>query len=91
MPVETIKSTINQSADSIKIAANHIEIDGTTTFKNNNTTTTLSNYLNANYDAAGSAQTVANNAALKTDAVSRTQRIYYRQTASGAKPGINET
>ena len=32
LPVETIKSTINQSADSVKIQANHVEIDGTATF-----------------------------------------------------------
>ena len=32
LPVETIKSTINQSADSVKIHANHVEIDGTATF-----------------------------------------------------------
>ena len=32
LPVETIKSTINQSSDSVKIQAKHVEIDGTATF-----------------------------------------------------------
>ena len=40
---------------------------------------------------AQSAKNIADAAAPKTSAVSRTQRIYYRQTANGAKPGINET
>lgn len=54
LPVNTIKSTINQSADSVKIAANHIAIDGTTTFSN----TTLASYLSSNYDAKGAADAV---------------------------------
>jgi hypothetical protein len=59
--VDSIKSTINQSADSVKIQAKHIEIDGTATFKNSdNTTTTLGNYLTNNYDAKGAADTVNN-------------------------------
>lgn len=32
LPVETIKSTINQSSDSVKIQAKHVEIDGTAVF-----------------------------------------------------------
>ena len=32
LPVETIKSTINQSSDSVKIQAKHVEIDGTAIF-----------------------------------------------------------
>ena len=67
LPVDTIKSTINQSADSVKIQAKHIEIDGTATFKNNdNTTTTLSNYLTNNYDAKGAAQEAINNLEIGT-------------------------
>ena len=42
LPVDTIKSTINQSSDSVKIKANHVEIDGTTTFTSG---TTLANYV----------------------------------------------
>lgn len=61
LPVDTIKSTINQSSDSIKIQANHIEINGTATFKNGNTTTTLGSYLDNTYDAKGAAQTAVNN------------------------------
>ena len=62
LPVDTIKSTINQSSDAVKIQANHIEIDGTATFKNSdNTTTTLGNYLSNNYDSKGSAAAVQNN------------------------------
>lgn len=39
LPVDTIKSTINQSADSVKIQANHVEITGTAVFNaiNNDT------------------------------------------------------
>lgn len=62
LPVETIKSTINQSSDTVKIQAKHIEIDGTATFKNSdNTTTTLGDYLINNYDSKGAAATVQNN------------------------------
>ena len=58
----TVTSLINQSADSVKIQANHVEIDGTATFKNSdNTTTTLGNYLTNNYDAKGAAQTAVDN------------------------------
>ena len=32
LPVDTIKSTINQSADSVKIAANHVDIQGAAIF-----------------------------------------------------------
>ncbi len=32
LPVDTIKSTINQSSDSVKIQAKHVEIDGTAIF-----------------------------------------------------------
>ena len=38
-----------------------------------------------------SVSTVANNAASKTDAVYRQQRIWYRQTAEGAAPSTNTT
>ncbi len=62
LPVDTIKSTINQSSDTVKIQAKHIEIDGTATFKNSdNTITTLGNYLSNNYDEKGAAATVQNN------------------------------
>lgn len=39
---QTIASLINQSADSVKIQANHVEIDGTTVFTSG---TTLSDYV----------------------------------------------
>ena len=58
LPVDTIKSTINQSADSVKIAANHIEIDGTTIFKNGNTTTTVNNYLAPQSEAVSCTQQI---------------------------------
>ena len=32
LPVETIKSTINQSSDSVKIQANHVDIEGAAIF-----------------------------------------------------------
>ena len=58
----TVASLINQSADSVKIQAKHIEIDGTATFKNSdNTTTTLGNYLTNNYDTKGAAAAVQTN------------------------------
>lgn len=53
LPVETIKSTINQSADSVKIQASHVEIDGTTVFrKDASTTTTFANYVSGVADDA---------------------------------------
>jgi hypothetical protein len=33
LPVESIKSTINQSSESIKIAAKHVDIEGAAIFK----------------------------------------------------------
>ena len=32
LPVDTIKSTINQSSDSVKIQANHVDIEGAAIF-----------------------------------------------------------
>ena len=53
LPVDTIKSTINQSSDSVKIQAKHIEIDGTAMFRNSdNTTTTLGSYVSGVADSA---------------------------------------
>ena len=63
LPVETIKSTINQSSDSVKIQAKHIEIDGTATFN------AIKSSADAAYDAKGAASTAESNAkaAIPTD------------------------
>ena len=52
---QTIASLINQSADSVVIEAEHIELNGTTVFN------TIKSSLDSNYDAKGAAQTVQNN------------------------------
>lgn len=52
LPVETIKSTINQSADSVKIQAKHVEIDGTATFN------AIKSSTDAAYDAKGAADSI---------------------------------
>lgn len=58
LPVETIKSTINQSSDSVKIAANHVNIEGAAIF----TSGRLSEEeLNSTYDANGAAAAVQDN------------------------------
>ena len=44
-----VASLINQSADTIKIQANHVEIDGTTTFGSNST---VADYMNNAIDTA---------------------------------------
>ena len=41
--------------------------------------------------AASAAQTTANNAAPKANAIARSQRIYYRATSASGKPAKNET
>ena len=48
---ETIASLINQTADTVKIEAEHIELDGTTTFN------AIKSKADAAYDAIGAAQT----------------------------------
>lgn len=92
---ETIISTIRQSAESVKIKASQVEIDGTATFN------AIKSSTDAAYDAKGAASSAETNAkdyadgavadkADKSNAVARTQRIYYRKTSSGA-PSANKT
>lgn len=69
-------SSINQSAESVKIQASKVEIDGTAVFN------AAKSKLDAAYDAKGAAATAESNA--KANAVKRTQRIWYRKSASGA-------
>ena len=57
LPVDTIKSTINQSSDSVKIQARHVEIDGAAIFSN----TAFKAAADAAYDAKGSASAVQTN------------------------------
>jgi hypothetical protein len=45
VPVDNIISTIRQSAESVKIKASQIEIDGTTKFTNGSTVTTVGDYV----------------------------------------------
>ena len=56
LPVDTIKSTINQSSDSVKIAANHVDIEGAAIFSGNGRLSQTS--LNNTYDSKGSASAV---------------------------------
>ena len=53
LPVETIKSTINQSADSVKIEARHVNIEGAAIFSSGRLSETS---LNNAYDLKGSAE-----------------------------------
>ena len=53
LPVETIKSTINQSADSVKIQAKHVDIEGAAIFTGSGRLSSTS--LNNAYDSKGSA------------------------------------
>lgn len=55
LPVETIKSTINQSSDSVKIQANHIDIEGAAIFSSGRLS---SEALNDTYDKKGTAEKV---------------------------------
>ena len=57
LPVDTIKSTINQSSDSVKIQAKHVEIDGAAIFSNS----AFKAAADAAYDAKGSASAVQTN------------------------------
>ena len=57
IPVDTIKSTINQSSDSVKIQARHVEIDGAAIFSNSD----FKDAADAAYDAKGSANAVQAN------------------------------
>ena len=92
---DTLTSEINASADTVKINANRVQIDGTATFN------AIKSKTDAAYDAKGSASAAESNAkdyadgavadkADKSNAVARTQRIYYRKTSSGA-PSANKT
>lgn len=53
LPVDTIKSTINQSADSVKIQAKHVDIEGAAIFSSGGRLNEAS--LDAAYDAKGAA------------------------------------
>lgn len=55
LPVETIKSTINQSSDSVKIQANHVDIEGAAIFSSGRLS---SEALNGTYDKKGTAEKV---------------------------------
>ena len=92
---DTLTSEINASADTVKINANRVQIDGTATFN------AIKSKTDAAYDAKGAASSAETNAkdyadgavadkADKSNAVARTQRIYYRKTSSGA-PSANKT
>ena len=59
LPVDTIKSTINQSADSVKIQANHVDIEGAAIFTGSGRLSSTS--LNNTYDSKGSAAAVQSN------------------------------
>ena len=59
LPVKTIKSTINQSADSVKIQAKHVDIEGAAIFSSGRLSTTS---LNDAYDAKGAADTALSDA-----------------------------
>lgn len=48
----TVASLINQSADSVKIQAKHVEIDGTTKFTNGTNVTTVGDYVGGIADDA---------------------------------------
>ena len=65
LPVDTIKSTINQSADSVKIEARHVEIEGAAIFTSGRLSQTS---LNNAYDAKGAASTALQDAKDYTDA-----------------------
>ncbi len=87
LPVETIKSTINQSADSVKIEARHVEIDGAAIFSN----TAFRNAADAAYDAKGAAATAkseaisaaATDATNKANAANSQEQLIYCSKASG--------
>ena len=107
-------SRINQSAESVKIQADKVNIEGAAIFTSSGRLSETS--LDNAYDAKGAASTAESNAkdyadgaastaesnakdyadgavadkADQSDAVARTQRIYYRKTASGA-PSPNTT
>ena len=57
-PVDTIKSTINQSADSVKIQAKHVDIEGAAIFSSGRLSETS---LDAAYDTKGAAGVVQEN------------------------------
>jgi len=63
LPVETIKSTINQSSDSVKIQARHVEIDGAAIF------TSISSDVDSAITSKGYATTSQVNTA-KNEAIS---------------------
>lgn len=101
-----IISKINQSAETVKIEANKVEIDGTAIFNNSDFQTALaaedfatssdiptkvSELTNdSGYQNATQVSSAVSGKADKTSAVARQQRIYYRTTSSGA-PSKNTT
>lgn len=60
IPVDTIKSTINQSSDSVKIQAKHVDIEGAAIFSSGGRLSEAS--LDAAYDANGAASAAEANA-----------------------------
>jgi hypothetical protein len=77
LPVDTIKSTINQSSDSVKIQAKHVEIDGTAIFSNSE----FKAAADAAYDSKGSAA-AAQSAAEATAANDATSKANAAQSAA---------
>ena len=80
LPVETIKSTINQSADSVKIAANHVDIEGAAIFSSGRLSTTS---LNNAYDAKGAADTAVANLEIGGRNLLRNSMLRTTGTVSG--------
>ena len=78
---QTVASLINQSPDEIKIQANHVQINGATTFVSGGTTSTLGGYLSDNYDSKGSAQTAVDNLEFGGRNLLRVEPSTYNQTA----------
>ena len=81
---QTVASLINQSPDEIKIQANHVQINGTTTFVSGDTISNLGEYLGNNYDAKGSAQTAVDNLELGGSNLLALLELYYSDYLTGA-------
>lgn len=77
-PVDTIKSTINQSADSVKIQAKHVDIEGAAIFSSGRLSESS---LDAAYDAKGSAG----------NANAREQLIYISKAENTSSVNANTT
>ena len=87
-PVDTIKSTINQSADSVKIQAKHVDIEGAAIFSSGGRLSESS--LNAAYDEKGAATAAASGKADKADAlknVSAKDQFYLSTSSTSATGG----